>query len=195
MLAAFVFPYTGSAQTVGERLPAWSPGVLDIHQICTGRGNAALLVFPDGTSLQVDSADGNPEPPTGANRVPDASRSAGEWIARYARRMLSHQTDPVIDYGLITHFHGDHMGGIGSGTPTEVGGAYQLSGFTDVASHTPIQTMLDRGWPDYAYPRPLNNLMMENYRTFLEVEGARRGRCGPAPATARGATFRHSRTC
>ena len=175
ILAASLLPYPASAQTVGEPLPAWSPGILDIHQISTGRGNAALLVFPDGTSLLVDAGDGNPEPPRGANRVPDGSRSAGEWIARYARRMLSHQADPVIDYGLITHFHGDHMGGVGATTPTEVGGEYRLSGFTDVASHTPIQTMLDRGWPDYAYPRPGNNPMMENYRAFLEVEGARRG--------------------
>ena len=175
VLTALLLPCAAGAQTVGEPLPAWSPGVLDIHQISTGRGNAALLVFPDGTSLLVDAGDGNPEPPRGANRVPDGSRSAGEWIARYARRMLSHQTDPVIDYGLITHFHGDHMGGLGPATPAEVGGEYQLSGFTDVASHTPIRTMLDRGWPDYAYPRPLDNPMMENYRAFLEVEGARRG--------------------
>ena len=175
VLTALLLPCAAGAQTVGEPLPAWSPGVLDIHQISTGRGNAALLVFPDGTSLLVDAGDGNPEPPRGANRVPDGSRSAGEWIARYARRMLSHQTDPVIDYGLITHFHGDHMGGLGPATPAEVGGEYQLSGFTDVASHTPIRTMLDRGWPDYAYPRRLDNPMMENYRAFLEVEGARRG--------------------
>ena len=163
------------AQTVGEPLPAWTPGVLDIHQISTGRGNAALLVFPDGTSLLVDAGDGNPEPPTGANRVPDGTRSAGEWIARYARRMLSHQADPAIDYGLVTHFHGDHMGSLGPATPAEPDGAYQLTGFTAVASHTPIRTMLDRGWPDYAYPRPLGNPMMDNYRAFLDTERTRRG--------------------
>jgi hypothetical protein len=48
------------------------------------REPAALFVFPDGTSLLVDVGDGNRAPPTGANRVPDGSRSAGEWIARYA---------------------------------------------------------------------------------------------------------------
>jgi beta-lactamase superfamily II metal-dependent hydrolase len=175
MLTAVLLPCTAGAQTVGEPLPAWSPGVLDIHQISTGRGNAALLVFPDGTSLLFDAGDSNPEPPRGANRVPDGSRSAGEWIARYARRVLSHQIAPTIDYGLITHFHGDHMGGLEPTTPAEPGGAYQLTGFTDVASHTPIRTMLDRGWPGYAYPRPLDNPMMDNYRAFLATEGARRG--------------------
>ena len=48
------------------------------------REPAALFVFPDGTSLLVDVGAGNRAPPTGANRVPDGSRSAGEWIGRYA---------------------------------------------------------------------------------------------------------------
>ncbi len=46
---------TAAAQVVGEPLPAWTPGTLDIHQINTGRGDAALLVFPDGTSLLIDA--------------------------------------------------------------------------------------------------------------------------------------------
>ncbi|MCC6165274.1 MAG: hypothetical protein IT182_18160 [Acidobacteria bacterium] len=46
------------AQTVGAPLPAWQPGTLDIHIINTGRGDAALLVLPDGTTLQFDAGDG-----------------------------------------------------------------------------------------------------------------------------------------
>jgi hypothetical protein len=42
------------AQTVGQPLPKWTPGTLDIHQINTGRGNSALLIFPDGTSMLLD---------------------------------------------------------------------------------------------------------------------------------------------
>ena len=175
MLTVLLLQCTAGAQTVGKPLPAWTPGLLDIHQISTGRGNAALLVFPDGTSLLVDAGDDNPEPPAGANRVPNGTRSAGEWIARYARRMLSHQADPAIDYGLVTHFHSDHMGDLGPATPVEPGGKYKLTGFTDVASHTPIRTVLDRGWPNYAYPRPMDNLMMNNYRAFLDTERTRRG--------------------
>src|SRR5215813_2628572 len=55
-------------------LPAWTPGTLDIHQIATGRGNAALFVFPDGTTLLVDAGaagDGLPE----SDPHPDASRT------------------------------------------------------------------------------------------------------------------------
>ena len=33
---------------VYEYLPEWQAGYLDIHQISTGRGNAAYLIFPTG---------------------------------------------------------------------------------------------------------------------------------------------------
>ena len=144
-----------AAQAVGEPLPFWTPGTLDIHQISTGRGNAALLIFPDGTSLLVDAGDGNPAPPAGAPPVPDASRTPGEWIARYARRMLAHDLDAAIDYGLATHFHNDH-----------------IAGFADVAEFIPIRTMLDRGWPDYDSCRPT---AATNHRAFLDRQRAAQG--------------------
>ena len=42
--------FSALAQQVGQPLPPWTAGTLDIHQINTGRGNSALLIFPDGTS-------------------------------------------------------------------------------------------------------------------------------------------------
>src|SRR5262245_4069855 len=65
----------------GDALPAWSPGVLDIHHLATGRGNAAFLRLPDGTTILVDAGDVGP-----AERAAVASPSAGETIARYVRR-------------------------------------------------------------------------------------------------------------
>ena len=68
----------GAAQTeVGSPLPAWTPGTLDIHQISTGRGNAALFILPDGTTLLVDAGaagDGLPQ----SEPHPDASRTPGD---------------------------------------------------------------------------------------------------------------------
>jgi hypothetical protein len=29
----------------------WKEGYLDIHQISTGRGNAAFMILPDGTTM------------------------------------------------------------------------------------------------------------------------------------------------
>jgi|GEM_PF-3537053 len=31
-----------------EYLPEWKEGYLDIHTIATGRGDAALIIMPDG---------------------------------------------------------------------------------------------------------------------------------------------------
>lgn len=142
---------------VGGPLPAWKPGQLDIHFINTGRGDAALLVFPDGTSLQVDAGDGGwGAPPRGVDPAPNGSRPAGEWLARYARRVLSHDAAPRIDFGFLTHFHGDHM-----------------SAFPDLAEGIPIGTMLDRGWPDYDYPHAVD----ENGEAAPYLRWIRR-RCG-----------------
>jgi beta-lactamase superfamily II metal-dependent hydrolase len=145
------------AQTVGGRLPAWTPGTLDIHQINTGRGNAALLMLPDGTTLLVDAGDGGNRPPRGTPPRPDDSRPTGEWIARYARAMGA----SVIDYGYITHFHDDHM-----------------NAMVDVAERIPIRRMLDRGWPDYDYPSTdhaeLGDPDFLRYRELLK-RGAVRG--------------------
>ena len=40
----------------GEVLPLWAEGYMDIHFINTGRGECALYIFPDGTTMLVDAA-------------------------------------------------------------------------------------------------------------------------------------------
>jgi hypothetical protein len=42
-----------------EELPAWKPGILDIHHINTGRGNSSLVICPDGTSIPIDAGAAN----------------------------------------------------------------------------------------------------------------------------------------
>lgn len=140
-----------AAQTAGQPLPPWTPGTLDIHQINTGKGNSALFILPDGTSLLVDAGDGSHQPPRGTAPKPDASRPAGEWIARYARHMLRNDSAPAIDYAYLTHFHDDHMGAI-----------------TEVAKHIPFRALIDRGWPSYDYPTAPRGLTA--YRAFAEAQ-------------------------
>jgi beta-lactamase superfamily II metal-dependent hydrolase len=162
-----------AAQQVGKPLPGWKEGQLDIHHINTGQGNATLIVFPDGTSLLIDagainSLDWRTSKPRNIPVRPNGDRQAGEWIARYARHILRFQARPAIDYAIITHFHDDHMG-----TPLNVtkraAGNYVLAGITEVAEHIPIRKILDRGWPDYAYPRSFDgDSMVMNYRKFLD---------------------------
>jgi beta-lactamase superfamily II metal-dependent hydrolase len=137
------------ATAQNEPLTPWTPGTLDIHHISTGRGNATLFVLPDGTILLVDAGaagDGIPE----TDPHPDASRTPGAWIARYAKRHLPAGITG-IDYALITHFHVDHMAGI-----------------VDVDQGLPIHTLIDRGWPDYSYPVALRDEAFAKYRKFLD---------------------------
>ncbi len=154
------------AQQQGQPLPRWTPGTLDIHQINTGRGNAGFLIFPDGTTMLLDAGDGGRLPPRGTAPKPDGSRSPGDWIARYIRQAMAHDPSPAIDYAYLTHFHDDHMGDAGSTTKTGKGG-YKLSGITEVAENLPFRKMIDRGWPRYNYPVPLNDPNVANYRAFL----------------------------
>ena len=74
-------------------LPDWQAGYLDIHQISTGRGNAAFLILPDGTTLLIDAGD------LGVSRgpqeimqpMPNDSLHPAEWIVRY----ITHFSAPL----------------------------------------------------------------------------------------------------
>lgn len=153
----------------GDALPPWTPGTLDIHQIATGRGNSALTIFPDGTTLLVDAGEAGETPY--ADPRPNASRTPGQWIARYVRHMLAGR-DAVLDYAVLTHFHPDHMGRISGTEATSAHGDYRLSGITQVAEDMPIRRLVDRGWPDYAYLPPPDDAMFTNYRRFVAAQTA-----------------------
>ncbi len=175
-----VLPGWGLAQRVGEPIPVWQEGQLDIHHINTGQGNATFVVFPEGTTLLIDagainSMDWRTNKPRNIPTWPSNERQAGEWIARYIRNVLRFQRIPAIDYAVITHFHDDHMG-----TPLNVvkrsKGDYTLTGITEVADYVPIHKILDRGWPDYAYPKPMDaDSMVVNYRRFLSWQQQHKG--------------------
>jgi beta-lactamase superfamily II metal-dependent hydrolase len=163
------------AQVIGDPLPAWMPGTLDIHQISTGRGNCTFFVLPDGTTMVVDAGELSGDSPRFAPARPDGSRPAGEWLARYIRHMHPRGSSPTIDYALLTHFHGDHMGTVASDSPLAASGAYRLTGITRVGDEIPIRKILDRGWPDYAYPSSHENETVRNYRAFVKWQQQNNG--------------------
>lgn len=134
---------------VGSPITPWQPGMLDIHQISTGCGNAGLYIFPDGTTLLVDAGEllgGSPQhtPPR-----PDDTRGAGEWVVRYVRHALRHDPQSALDYLLLTHFHLDHMGEVAPDMPVSPHG-YTLTGVTRVVEELKVGKLLDRGWPTLA---------------------------------------------
>jgi beta-lactamase superfamily II metal-dependent hydrolase len=159
----------------GKPLPPWTRGTLDLHQLSTGRGNSALLVFPDGTTLLVDAGSAaDRQPMADTEPRPDASRSAGGWIIRYIERALA-PAAPHLDYALLTHFHPDHMGQVTAATPPSKSGAFRLTGLSEVGEAIPIDTLIDRGADRGSFVRPADDETWKNYRAFVDEQVRTRG--------------------
>src|SRR6266496_795694 len=88
-LACLISLRPAAAQAVGDVLPPWTPGTMDIHQISTGRGNSSLSILPDGTTMLLDAGELTGSSPRYVSPRPDASHTPGEWIVRYVRHMLA----------------------------------------------------------------------------------------------------------
>src|SRR3954453_5247366 len=148
LLAALGLALSARAPTPGS-LPPWTRGTLDFHQISTGRGNAAVVVFPDGTTMAVDAgAVGDGQVIAETDPRPNGTRTTGAWIADYlAASGVSH-----LDYVVLTHFHADHIGGLG-----------------DLGARIPIVTVIDRGH-EYLRPADDDSTFMA-YRAFLQAQG------------------------
>ena len=139
---------TESASSSPEYLPEWQEGYLDIHTVATGKGDAALILMPDGTSMLIDAGDNDKWGP----QHPDASKKVGEWLSIYIKHFLS-QVRPgcdTLDYVMITHFHADHIGVIRDALPGHDG--YDLSGITLLGEYLHFNKFVDRDYPDYDFP-------------------------------------------
>ena len=167
----------GDARAAAASLPAWTPGTLDIHHIATGRGNSTFVQFPDGTTLLVDAGAVQSAIPY-ADPLPDGSRSPGAWIVDYVRQMQAAGTKARLDYALVTHFHGDHMGELSAKNTRDADG-FERTGITEVIEDLAPFTVIDRGWPTYDYPTPLtraptaasrvDRTLVANYKGVLDA--------------------------
>jgi beta-lactamase superfamily II metal-dependent hydrolase len=167
--ARFLSALQVTASTVHAPVEPWSPGHLDIHHISTGRGNSVLAICPDGTAIMIDAgAVGGSTEALGPAR-PNDSRRPGEWIGRYALHHLRTVPEQKLDYFVLTHFHGDHMGDLNPASPKSQSGEYRLTGVTDVAELIPIHRLIDRSFPDYNYPAPSTYDATLNYIQFART--------------------------
>ena len=136
---------------VGMPLPAWEEGCLDIHAINSGRGECTFFIMPDGTSLCVDAGE---IPPDGGDhpRVdpkPNQNVRAYKVYAEYIKKYLP-QNQTSLDYMLVTHFHGDHVGTFTGYRDTKhEENEHILTGVTALYEEVPFDKIIDRIYPEY----------------------------------------------
>lgn len=157
---------------IGEIMPSWSEGYLDIHTISTGRGECLLIVMPDGTSLVVDAGEFSRVSKRYSNvkQRPNNETRPTKAFADYIRHFIPHKE--AIDYFNISHFHMDHMGGLEPEYKLYAKGDYILSGVTALYHNLPFREVVDRAYPDYdsLAVKAMATLPLANYRKFLDYQ-------------------------
>lgn len=103
---------------------------LNIYVVDVEGGNATLLVAPSGESLLIDAGNGGSAAPRDAARILAAAKDAG--ISQ-------------IDHLIITHWHGDHAGGV-----------------AELAARIPIRHFIDHG-PNVQPSRAIDEFLQKTY--------------------------------
>ena len=150
-----------------NQLDAWTPGELDIHHIDFGRVNATFVLGPDGTTLLIDCGASVDDFDVSAPTRPNAARSPGEWVARYALRCSRPANRTGLDYLLATHIHPDHIGDVEL-QQKPVHETFNPTGVSDVDRFMPAQVVIDRSYPEYGLLKPLNAPFARNYLAWLD---------------------------
>src|SRR6202167_6195192 len=101
-----------SALMIVASAPAFS-AALNIYVIDVEGGNATLFVWPSHESLLIDTGNAGAAAPRDAGRIMEAIKDAGLQ---------------QVDHLIITHWHGDHFGGL-----------------AELAAKVPIREFIDHG--------------------------------------------------
>lgn len=164
--AAAAFGSFGKAFAAGMTNPAvgrawkgWKKGEFQIHFIYTGVCESMFWILPDGTSMLLDCGD-HPAIKRGDKAVPvkpNPNRCAGEWIARYVKRV--NPFGDKVDYMLLSHYHSDHCGmpcwqARPENDPKSADSEYYRSGFALAAEQLKFTKAIDRSWPTFDDPIP-----------------------------------------
>ena len=157
----------------GTVLPRWEQGHFRITMLYTGSSEASFLVFPDGTSMLIDCGDYGCY---GVPLMPDGSRRAGEWTARYVLR--ENPNGAKVDYFMLSHYHSDHSGNGTYSAGRSANGTHALSGIGQAIESLEFATIIDRSYPDVNDPAPRPDTFDEGTVKHVKevyAEAVRRG--------------------
>lgn len=164
IMSLWLFSFACQAQEVGDALPTWQKGYLDIHHINTGCGNCAYVIFPDGTTMLIDAGENSAKADRHVPPKPNENKAPGEWIVDYIQD-IAPNGGTYLDYALVTHFHSDHVGGVRK--VKNESGRYYNTGMITVAENVQIGKLVDRGAPDYKFLVNMEDKTVKNYLNFL----------------------------
>ena len=129
-VAKLRFAISATAVLLSVNAAAQARKTLDIYVIDVEGGNATLFVAPSGASLLIDTGNFGPAAARDAGRIVDAVKDAGL---------------KQIDHLIITHWHGDHFGGL-----------------AELSAQVPIQEFIDHG-PNTQPGELADNFLKNNY--------------------------------
>ena len=162
---------------VGQVLPAWSEGELDIHTISTGRGECLFFILPDGTTMVVDAGEFSRETSDYKNVIqrPNASVRPTKIFADYIYHFMP-KGKYSIDYFHLSHFHMDHMGNLEKEYTKDATGTYTLAGVTALYHLLPFTEVIDRAYGNYEglAVNSMSEASLANYRKFLDYQVGRK---------------------
>lgn len=171
---------TDTTVTVGEPLPEWQAGMLDIHAVNSARGECTFFILPDGTTMVVDAGDLYKQKSSSYANVParpDINTQPYEVYARYIDHFMPSGHNR-IDYVLVTHYHNDHFGDNGGGRSKDAEGGYVLMGVSGLYSKIPFGKIMDRTYPQYTGVEAAGTSTSEelpDYAAFVNYNVKNRG--------------------
>lgn len=160
----------------GKRWRGWRQGEFQAHFVHTGVAESVFFVFPDSTTMLLDCGDHAAVMRVGKSVpvLPGPDRMAGEWIARYVRRVNPNGAE--VDWAVVSHFHSDHVGtpfwqpaGNYGENPRPLQPGRLRSGFGIAAESLRFRFAVDRGSPDYSEPRLFANTSIGTTRDFVRA--------------------------
>jgi hypothetical protein len=117
-----------------------------------------FLIFPDSTTMLLDCGDhaAVTRLDLAVPVLPNPSRLAGDWIARYVQRVNPNRDQ--VDYMMASHLHQDHVGSSAWQSRRVIPRANMTgcfrSGFGLALEQLHFRKAIDRGWPNYDDPVP-----------------------------------------